>query len=77
MEESKAEISQEMSREENTSKDLFNQSAASAGVGEAEETKEEESTAVNPTAALALRKTKRVAQNEKNEPHITNLNEDP
>ena len=42
-----------------------------------EETKEEEITDFNPAAALAKKKAKRGAAHEKNEPHITNLNEDP
>ena len=51
--------------------------SASAAIETAEEEKEEE-TAMNPAAALAMRKVKRkVVTTDKTVPHITNLNEDP
>ena len=65
----------------NTSNDLFNNSATLPSTQAEEEKKEdeEESMALNPAAALAMRKARRatITQNDKSIPHITNLNEDP
>lgn len=74
----------ETSQDAETSGDIFNNSSPSqpAANGSAEEEKkdEEEISALNPAAQLAMRKARRTTLTstvDKSVPHITNLNEDP
>ena len=71
----------ETSTDEPSKSDIFDNPSAAAATSMPEESKveEEEVSAPNPAAALAMRKARRktIVNQEKSVPHITNLNEDP